>query len=200
MQSWLVGTPTRTRLSTNGTCQLEKTENLASKGTRRARYAARQHFTPRIEEKAKNRNTCQMFGITVRFRGDAMLSTKVPCEFEANAVAPQECGFATFSPSGGIGCNFSAQPLRPRDRSLFKGALSSAAGSKGHSLTAVALQRSFSPHCSSFLLRWLDALIGLASLKSSHQAFISGFLSSPSPVHRFPSGSLAGLNRVRGFR
>jgi hypothetical protein len=38
-----------------------------------------------------------MFGITVRFRSDAMLSTKVLDEFEVEVVAPQEHGFATFS-------------------------------------------------------------------------------------------------------
>jgi len=84
--SWV---PSRTDLSTNGTCQLERTENLASKGTRRERYTVRQQVTRRIEEKAKNRNTCQMFGITVRFRGDAMLSTKPTFEFELEVVAPQ---------------------------------------------------------------------------------------------------------------
>ena len=30
-----------------------------------------------------------MFGITGRFRGDAMLSTKEPVEFEAEGVAPR---------------------------------------------------------------------------------------------------------------
>ena len=44
---------------------------------RRAGYRVRQHAMPRIEEKAKNRNTCRMFEIAVRFRGHPMRSTKM---------------------------------------------------------------------------------------------------------------------------
>jgi hypothetical protein len=40
-------------------------------------------------ENRKNRNTFQMFGITVRSRGEAMLSRKVTCEFEPEGVAPR---------------------------------------------------------------------------------------------------------------
>ena len=72
-----LGTPGRTDLSTKGTCQLERTEKLASKGIRRVRHAVRQHAIPRTKEKAQSRNTCQMFGITARSRSDAMLSTKL---------------------------------------------------------------------------------------------------------------------------
>ena len=77
-----LGTPGRTELSTNGTCQPEKTENLASECPRRATYTVRQAAAPRSKENRKNRNMCQMFGIRVRFRDDAMLSTKVLGEFE----------------------------------------------------------------------------------------------------------------------
>jgi hypothetical protein len=45
-----LGTPGRTNLSTNGTCQLERTENLVSKSARGATLQVRQHVTPRIEE------------------------------------------------------------------------------------------------------------------------------------------------------
>jgi hypothetical protein len=54
----------------------------------RTTHTAPQRVTPRFEENRKSRNTCQMFGITVRFRADATLSTKVPREFEAELVAP----------------------------------------------------------------------------------------------------------------
>jgi hypothetical protein len=77
-----LGTPGRTDLSTNATCQLEKTENFASKRHRRTTDTVPQRFGPRPEENRKNRNMCQMFGIRVRFRDDAMLSTKVLGEFE----------------------------------------------------------------------------------------------------------------------
>ena len=77
-----LGTPGRTDLSTNWTCQLEKTENVALKGPSAATYTFRQRVAPRSEENRKNRNRCQMFGIRVRFLDEAMLSTKVLGEFE----------------------------------------------------------------------------------------------------------------------
>jgi hypothetical protein len=61
---------------------------LALKSTWKALFVVRHHITSRAEEKAQNRNTLQMFGVTVGFRGDAMLSTKLPREFEAKVVAP----------------------------------------------------------------------------------------------------------------
>jgi hypothetical protein len=84
-----LGTPGRTELSTNGTCQPEKTENLASECPRRATYTVRQAAAPRSKENRKNRNAFQMFWITARFRGEAMLSTKVPFEFQREGLAPR---------------------------------------------------------------------------------------------------------------
>jgi hypothetical protein len=55
-------------LSTNGTCQLEKTENFTSKAPRRTRYTVRNRVTPRSKESRKNHNMFEMFGITVRLR------------------------------------------------------------------------------------------------------------------------------------
>ncbi len=49
----------------------------------------RRRVAPHSEENGKNRNTCQMFGISVRFRGDVMLSTKPAFKFEVEGVAPQ---------------------------------------------------------------------------------------------------------------
>jgi len=110
---WPLGTPGLTDLSTNASCQLEKMENLAPKNPSVSTYTVGQGFAPRSEENRENRNACQMFGITVRFRGDAMLSTKVPCKFEVKVVAHQERSFATFSlrfPESGAESDFPVSP------------------------------------------------------------------------------------------
>ena len=58
-------------------------------GPRRAIYMVRQPVSPRSEERRKNYNMFEMFGMTVRFRGEATLSTKGACEFEMEVVAPR---------------------------------------------------------------------------------------------------------------
>jgi hypothetical protein len=66
-------------------------------GPREATGARRWHPAAHSPEGCENRNTFKMFRIRTKFLDGTMLSTKWGSEFEAEGLAPQECGFPTFS-------------------------------------------------------------------------------------------------------
>ena len=62
-------TPLLTPLSTNATCQLDKTENSAPNALRTALVATRRRTAPSAKENSPHRNMCEMFEINGRLRG-----------------------------------------------------------------------------------------------------------------------------------